>query len=145
MDAREAFRIADAHVDAPEVDALFTELLRVPSEHTERMESDPAVTAFVADAVAPRLEALTGVAPRTDGMGNLLSGLAGTPPNTTYSTSISLAELTGVAARRVGVYIGIIFMLLALSPKVTALLIAIPNPVGAAYVTLLIALLFYRE
>ncbi len=79
-----------------------------------------------------------------DGMGNLLSGLAGTPPNTTYSTSISLAELTGVAARRVGVYIGILFMLLALSPKVTALLIAIPNPVAAAYVTLLIGLLFVQ-
>ena len=79
-----------------------------------------------------------------DGMGNLLSGLIGTPPNTTYSTSISLAELTGVAARRVGVYVGSIFAVLALSPKVTALLIAIPNPVGAAYVTLLIGLLFVQ-
>ncbi len=79
-----------------------------------------------------------------DGMGNLLSGLFGTPPNTTYSTSISLAELTGVAARRVGVYIGILFVLLALSPKVTALVIAIPNPVGAAYVTVLIGLLFVQ-
>ena len=79
-----------------------------------------------------------------DGMGNLLSGLMGTPPNTTYSTSISLAELTGVAARRVGVYIGIVFVVLALSPKVTALLIAIPNPVAAAYVTLLIGLLFVQ-
>ncbi len=79
-----------------------------------------------------------------DGMGNLLSGLIGTPPNTTYSTSISLAELTGVAARRVGIYIGVIFVLLALSPKVTALVIAIPNPVGAAYVTLLIGLLFVQ-
>ncbi len=79
-----------------------------------------------------------------DGMGNLLSGLIGTPPNTTYSTSISLAELTGVAARRVGIYIGILFVLLALSPKVTALVIAIPNPVAAAYVTLLIGLLFVQ-
>ena len=79
-----------------------------------------------------------------DGMGNLLSGLAGTPPNTTYSTSISLAELTGVAARRVGIYIGILFVLLALSPKVTALVIAIPNPVAAAYVTVLIGLLFVQ-
>ena len=79
-----------------------------------------------------------------DGMGNLLSGLVGTPPNTTYSTSISLAELTGVAARRVGMYIGVIFVILALSPKVTALLIAIPNPVAAAYVTLLIGLLFVQ-
>ena len=79
-----------------------------------------------------------------DGMGNLLSGLIGTPPNTTYSTSISLAELTGVAARRVGIYIGVLFVLLALSPKVTALVIAIPNPVAAAYVTLLIGLLFVQ-
>ena len=79
-----------------------------------------------------------------DGMGNLLSGLLGGPPNTTYSTSISLAELTGVAARRVGVYVGAIFAALALSPKVTALLIAIPNPVGAAYVILLIGILFVQ-
>ena len=79
-----------------------------------------------------------------DGMGNLLSGLIGTAPNTTYSSSISLAELTGVAARRVGVYVGSIFAILALSPKVTALLIAIPNPVGAAYITLLIGLLFVQ-
>ncbi len=79
-----------------------------------------------------------------DGVGNLLSGFIGTPPNTTYSTSISLAELTGVAARRVGVYIGVFFVLLALSPKVTALLVAIPNPVAAAYITLLIGLLFVQ-
>ena len=79
-----------------------------------------------------------------DGMGNLLSGLIGTAPNTTYSSSISLAELTGVAARRVGVYVGSIFAILALSPKVTALLIAIPNPVGAAYITVLIGLLFVQ-
>ena len=66
-----------------------------------------------------------------DGVGNLLSGLVGTPPNTTYSTSISLAELTGVAARRVGVYIGIVFVVLAFSPKVTALLIAHSQPRGS--------------
>ncbi len=65
-----------------------------------------------------------------DGVGNLLSGLMATPPNMTYSTSISLAELTGVAARRVGVYIGLIFVFLALSPKVTALLIAFWIGVG---------------
>ena len=82
MNAREAFRAADEHVDDRELDALFTELLRVPSEHTERMESDPAVTGFIADVVAPRLESLTGVAPRTDGMGNLLwqLGPAGADP-----------------------------------------------------------------
>ena len=38
-----------------------------------------------------------------DGMGNLLSGLMGTVPNTTYSTSVSMTELTGVGARTVGI------------------------------------------
>ena len=42
-----------------------------------------------------------------DGLGNFLSGIAGTLPNTTYSSSISLTEVTGVAARRVGVVIGV--------------------------------------
>ena len=36
-------------------------------------------------------------------LGNLLSGVAGTLPNTTYSSSVSLAEATAVAARRAGV------------------------------------------
>ena len=41
-----------------------------------------------------------------DGLGNMVSGLMGTLPNTTYSTSISVVDLTGVAARRVGLYGG---------------------------------------
>ena len=77
-----------------------------------------------------------------DGTGNLLSGLAGTVPNTTYSTSIAITELTGVAARSVGVWIGVVFMAAAFLPKVSALLLAIPSPVAAAYVTVLLALLF---
>ncbi len=77
-----------------------------------------------------------------DGVGNLLSGLAGTVPNTTYSTSISVTELTGVASRRVGVAIGIIFMALAFLPKALAVVLAVPNPVVAAYATVLLAMLF---
>ena len=79
-----------------------------------------------------------------DGVGNFLSGIAGTLPNTTYSTSISLAEVTGIAARRVGIVVGVIFIVLAFFPKATALLIAIPSPVAAAYVGVLIALLFVQ-
>lgn len=79
-----------------------------------------------------------------DGVGNLLSGLAGTLPNTTYSSSISLAEVTGIAARRVGIVVGAIFIVLAFFPKAAALLIAIPAPVAAAYVGVLIALLFVQ-
>ena len=79
-----------------------------------------------------------------DGVGNLLSGLMGTLPNTTYSTSISLAEVTGIAARRVGVIIGVVFLVIAFFPKFAALLIAIPSPVAAAYITVLIGLLFVQ-
>ena len=79
-----------------------------------------------------------------DGVGNLLSGLAGTLPNTTYSTSISLAEVTGIGARRVGIIIGVIIFALAFFPKFAALLIAIPAPVAAAYILVLIALLFVQ-
>ena len=77
-----------------------------------------------------------------DGAGNLLSGLAGTVPNTTYSTSISITELTGVAARRVGVAIGISFIVMAFVPKLLALVLAVPDAVVAAYVTVLLSLLF---
>ena len=79
-----------------------------------------------------------------DGVGNLLSGLMGTLPNTTYSTSISLAEVTGVAARRVGIVIGLVFVAVAFFPKFAAVLIAIPSPVAAAYITVLIGLLFVQ-
>ena len=77
-----------------------------------------------------------------DGTGNLLSGLAGTVPNTTYSTSVAIAELTGVTARSVGVWIGVLFAAAAFLPKVAAALLAIPGPVAAAYITVLLALLF---
>ena len=77
-----------------------------------------------------------------DGAGNLLSGLAGTVPNTTYSTSIAVTELTGVAARSVGVWIGIVFAAAAFLPKIAALLLAVPSPVAAAYITVLLSLLF---
>ena len=77
-----------------------------------------------------------------DGVGNLLSGLAGTLPNTTYATGISLVELTGVAARSVGACIGVVFVVMAFVPKFMALVIAIPGPVVAAYFILIVALLF---
>ena len=79
-----------------------------------------------------------------DGLGNLLSGLAGTLPNTTYSSSIALTEVTGVAARRVGVVIGATFAMIAFFPKIAALLIAIPGPVAAAYIIVILALLFVQ-
>ena len=77
-----------------------------------------------------------------DGLGNLLSGLLGTIPNTTYSTSVAVAELTGVGARVVGVYIGALFLVFAFLPKITAVLLAIPGPVAGAYIMVLLSMLF---
>ena len=77
-------------------------------------------------------------------MGNLLSGLVGTVPNTTYSSSISVTELTGVAARGVGVAIGAVYLALAFLPKALAAVVAIPGPVAAAYLTVILSLLFVQ-
>ena len=77
-----------------------------------------------------------------DGFGNLLSGLFATVPNTTYSSSVSVVEITGIASRRVGVCIGIIFCVLAFLPKVTQVLLVIPDPVLGAYAMVIIAVLF---
>ncbi|MCY4665402.1 MAG: hypothetical protein OXC00_12105 [Acidimicrobiaceae bacterium] len=77
-----------------------------------------------------------------DGVGNLLSGLAGTVPNSTYASGISIVELTGVAARTVGVCVGLLFAAMAFVPKLAAVLVAIPGPVVAAYFIIILALLF---
>ena len=77
-----------------------------------------------------------------DGVGSFLSGLAGTVPGTTYTTSVPLIELTGVAARTVGLFTGAAFLALVFLPKVFALVLAIPDPVFAAYFIVLLAMLF---
>lgn len=77
-----------------------------------------------------------------DGLGNLLSGIGGTVPNTTYGNSIAVVEITGVAARRVGVCVGLLFILLAFLPKLMAVVIAMPGPVAGAYLAVIVSLLF---
>ena len=80
-----------------------------------------------------------------NGAGILLSGLAGTPPTSAYSSStVSLINLTGVAARRVAYAIGVIFLLLALFPKVAGLLLTIPNPIMGAFLLFAIGILFFE-
>jgi xanthine permease XanP len=77
-----------------------------------------------------------------DGLGNVLSGLAGTMPTTTYATSIAVVEITGVAACRVALYGGAFLTLIAFSPKIASLLLAVPDPVAGGYIILLLILLF---
>ena len=99
-------------------------------------------SAFRGATAAPRTSARCRGRSRADGLGNFLSGLMATVPNTTYSSSVSIVEITGVAARRVGVCIGAAFCVLAFLPKVVALLLSIPDAVIGAYAVVLIAILF---
>ena len=77
-----------------------------------------------------------------DGIGNLLCGIAGTIPNMTVSPTAAIVRLTGVAAKSVGICVGIMFIVLALLPKLTALMLAIPAPVAAAYLLVIMGLVF---
>ena len=77
-----------------------------------------------------------------DGLSNLLCGLAGTVPNTTYAVSSSLIELTGVAARSVGYATGALFIILAFFPKALAVVLAIPDAVVGGFLAVLMAMLF---
>ena len=78
-----------------------------------------------------------------NGIGMLLSGIAGTlPPMTNSSYSLSLINLTGVAARRVGIGVAIVIVALAFFSKFTALLLTIPGPVLGAYLILAMGILF---
>ncbi len=77
-----------------------------------------------------------------DGVGNVLAGCAGTVPGSATTTSVPLTQLTGVAARGVGLAAGAAFIAFALLPKAFAVVLAIPDPVFAAYLAVLLAMLF---
>lgn len=75
-------------------------------------------------------------------LSNLVSGLAGTVPTMTASPSVAMVSLTRIASRSVGVWAGAIFIAMAMVPKTTALLIAVPSPVAAAYIMIIMGLVF---
>ena len=77
-----------------------------------------------------------------DGLGNMVSGLAGTVPGTAISVSVSMTQLSGVAARSVGIATGAIFIILAFLPKAVAVVLAVPDSVFAGYLFIMLALLF---
>lgn len=76
------------------------------------------------------------------GSGTLLSGLAGIPAPWPYAAGIGLADGIGIAARRVGVYIGAVFIGLAFVPKIAALVLSIPAPVLGAYIVVFFGIAF---
>ena len=77
------------------------------------------------------------------GVSIFLSGIAGTPPTMFYLPStIALLGFTGVAARRVGITIGVMLVGLALLPKFVAVLLTIPRPVTGAVLMMVMGMLF---
>ena len=76
------------------------------------------------------------------GATNLLAGLAGAVPNSIHPGIVSFTQITGVASRRVGYCIGLVFIVVAFLPKVSGLLSAIPGPVMTGYLVFVTATLF---
>ncbi len=78
-----------------------------------------------------------------NGIGMLFAGISGTLPPMSYSSfSLSLINLTGVAARRIGIGVAIVIVVLAFFSKLAALLLMIPGPVLGAYLMLAMGMLF---
>jgi len=64
-----------------------------------------------------------------DGLNSLIAGVFNTFPNTTFSQNNGVIQLTGIASKHIGVWIGIILVILGLFPHIGAIFRAIPNPV----------------
>ena len=75
---------------------------------------------------------------------NILSAALAATPIRIGAGNSSRILLTGVAARRMGVYGGLVLIVVALSPKIIALIVAIPVPILAAYITFMQSLLFVQ-
>ena len=76
------------------------------------------------------------------GASNLMAGVTGTVPNVINPGIVSFTQITGVASRRVGYCIGLIFLVLAFLPKASGLLSTIPGPVMTGYLIMITGALF---
>ena len=64
-----------------------------------------------------------------DGVSSLIAAVFNTFPNTTFSQNNGVIQLSGVASRHVGYYIGALLIVLGLFPVLGAVLQQIPKPV----------------
>ena len=76
------------------------------------------------------------------GTTNLMAGIAGAVPNIINPGIAAFTQITGVASRRVGYFIGGILIVLAFLPKASGLLGSIPGPVMTGYLILITGTLF---
>ncbi len=64
-----------------------------------------------------------------DGVNSAIAAVFNTFPNTTFSQNNGVIQLTGIASRHVGVWVGIILVVMGLFPHIGSLLRAMPNSV----------------
>ncbi len=76
------------------------------------------------------------------GVSNLLAGIGGTVPNVVNPAGASFIQITGVASRRMGYFIGGILLVMAFLPKVSGLISTIPGPVMTGYLIMVTGTLF---
>jgi xanthine permease XanP len=74
-----------------------------------------------------------------DGVGSLIAGALGSLPTTSFSQNNGVIKLTGVASRSVGYGVGGILIVLALFPKLGAILSLMPKPVLGGATVLMFA------
>ena len=77
------------------------------------------------------------------GAGTLVSGLLGTlPVAAPWATTVVYIAFTGVAATSVGIFLGLLTILVAFFSKMLAILVAIPSPVASAVYVVIFGMLF---
>jgi NCS2 family nucleobase:cation symporter-2 len=67
-----------------------------------------------------------------DGMSTTLGGLFGGMGQASYSANVGLSVATGATSRRIGLYAGTLFIILAFFPRLTAFFANMPGPVIGA-------------
>lgn len=78
-----------------------------------------------------------------DALGSIAAGFAGTVPNEVYSENVPVLQMTGVASRSVGIFAGLLIVVLAFMPKVSAFIVEMPEPVFAGFLVGLLAMMFH--
>jgi xanthine permease XanP len=64
-----------------------------------------------------------------DGINSMIASLFGTFPNTTFGQNNGVIQLTGIASRKVGYYVAVLFIILGLFPIIGGVFQLIPKPV----------------
>lgn len=78
----------------------------------------------------------------TEGLGNLVAGVAGALPGLAMLSNASFSKTSGIKSRYIGTVAGILVVFLAFSPKALAVVASIPGPVFGAYILLAMGILF---